>query len=216
MIRYVVIPHLEPCISPWILSEYRFVSKLFGRDAVVFTNIRKKRDGDILKKLGRVFRGDFREFIGSLGIDVDKVLVLDPKVKERLGLSDVRECYVAIIGGIMGDYPPRGRTWTYISSKLRGARIRSLHDGQLTIAGVAYVLKKVIEGIPLSKLDFIEGIKIKAKLLGFEHEIYLPYVFPLENGEPVVPEDYYDVVRYGTTYFEAFIDRCLDEDEASG
>ncbi len=212
MIKYLIIPHLEPCVSPWLLSEYRFVSRLFGKDKVIFTNVHRDNDVKVLEDLGKVFRGGFKELIDNLGIEYGRVLVLDPKSNVRLGRDDIGWCVVAIIGGIMGDYPPRGRTWTYISSELPGARIRSLCDGQLTIAGAAYVLKKVIDGTPLENIKFVEGLRIRAKLLGFDHEIYLPYVFPIENGRPVVPDDYYDVVRLGTTYFEGIIDRCLDED----
>ncbi len=220
MIKYVVVEHLEPCISPWMLSEYEFLVEVLNDVAtVVFTNVRRKGDVDLLKS--RVCSSNClvkQESITSLvreGV-FSKVIVLDPQAPRELTLNDLRTYEVVVIGGIMGDYPPRGRTKELITSRLSYKAVpRNLGREQLTIAGTAYVLKRMLLGDELSSIKMVKGVKFRVELLGSELEIELPYVFPLdENGEVIIPSNYEDVVVRSTQYFEG-LGGCRD-DEASG
>jgi ribosome biogenesis SPOUT family RNA methylase Rps3 len=54
-VNYVVIvEHLEAELSPWLLLEYRHVSRIHGRDHTWFTNV-AARYHRIIEIYGRVF-----------------------------------------------------------------------------------------------------------------------------------------------------------------
>ncbi len=211
--RYVIVPHLEPCISPWILSEYRFVANLFKDPVtVVFTDVYRDSDITKLKRLtSNVYKLNFNEFIAMNNLE--RIVVLDPQATKGLTKLDVEIADAVIIGGIMGDHPPRGRTKKLITDRVRAMKVmpRNLGKKQLTIAGAAYVLKTIWEGRKLSETELIDGLAINVDLNGVELTIELPYAFPVVNGKPVMPEDYIEVVKGGTIYFES-MGKCIDED----
>jgi len=213
LLRYVIIPHLEPCLSPWILSEYRFVVNLFkGLVGVVFTNVFRETDLIKLKKLtDDAYRFDFNEFIAINNLE--RIVVLDPQARKSLTKLDVELADAVIIGGIMGDNPPRGRTKKLITDRVRTKEVisRNLGKKQLTIAGAAYVLKAIWEGKSLNEIKIMNGLSIDIELNDVKLTIELPYAFPVVNGKPVIPEDYIEIVKGGTVYFES-VGRCIDED----
>ena len=219
MIRYVVIEHLEPCISPWMLSEYRYsIDVLKDVVKVVFTNVTKENDrGLLIRSFKDLNCSNCLIYAASL-IDLVKegtfknVIVLDPQAPEPLTRDDLKEGEVVVIGGIMGDYPPKGRTKELITNRLSKCIPRNLGKEQLTIAGVAYVLKRIILGDELSSIKLVKGLKINLKFLGSELEIELPYAFPLnELGEIELPKDYFDAIARSSIYFEG-LGGCRDED----
>ncbi len=171
--RYVV-EHLEPCISPWMLSEYAYLSKLF-KGRVIFTDVENLGDAEILKRYGEVFNEDLRA--GK------------PLSKEELIQADA-----AVVGGIMGDHPPRGRTEKLITSKAKHLKTRNLGKGRLTIAGVAYILKEVEGGEELEDIEVGEGTQIAVQIKDVEVIVELPYTSPLKDGKPVLPDDYADII----------------------
>ncbi len=198
----MVIEHLEPGISPWIMSEYRYVSKIFGKDRVTFTNVKDHSIRRLLEPLGTV---DDRDFIEYLGFELEDVIVLDPQAEETLRSSELRSCRAVVIGGIMGDHPPKGRTKKFISNRALkyGAKIRNLGRDQLTIAGTAYIVKVMESGRELSEIEIVKGLRYKYRIhRDIELEIYLPYAFPAENGKPVLPDDYLEVIARQVIVFE--------------
>ncbi|MGC8975613.1 MAG: hypothetical protein ACP5KB_05400, partial [Thermoprotei archaeon] len=108
-----------------------------------------------------------------------------------------------VVGGIMGDYPPKKRTRKLVTSKLPGAKARNLGREQLTIAGAAYVLKKILEGLTLREVDIRFGLTIRLKILDSDVEVFLPYAFPYEEGKPVLPNKYLEVVTMRSLYYES-------------
>ena len=205
MPKYVVVEHLEPCISPWLLSEYSYVINLF-RDSdfkLIFTSIRRPSDYSVLKEQQvRVFRSSItsRSLLKYLGIS--NVIVLDPKAEEPLRSHDAILADAIVIGGIMGDHPPKGRTWELITSRLPGSKPRNLGKKQLTIAGAAYVLREVLKGRRLDEITIRDGLTIPIDLGKYELLIELPYAFPYVNGKPVLPENYIEVVARKSLIFE--------------
>jgi len=196
---YVIIEHLEPCISPWLLSEYRYVAKLFsGR--VIFTNVTNANDAKKIKELGVIYSECFTYVVNTLGLR--NLVILDPQAVDTLTHQDLIDADAVVIGGIMGDHPPQGRTKKLISSKALYAKTRNLGPKQLTIAGAAYVLKRVEEGVSVNELDIRFGLKISTKVSGIELAVELPYAFPYENGAPVLPSDYLDTVIRKSLLFE--------------
>ncbi len=195
----IVVEHLEPCINRWILAEYSYVSKLFpGR--VLFSNVRKESHRSILEKLGAVEERSVTE----LSIDGPETIVLDPQAEEELRPRDLESARHVIIGGIMGSHPPEGRTWRYITQFMRRSRTRNLGPHQLTIAGAAYIVKKVSEGIELRSVRMVYGLSIERSMdRGIELSIYLPYAFPLDEcGRIALPENYIDIVAEYVVIYE--------------
>jgi len=208
----VVIEHLEPCLNQWLLTEYKYVADLF-RERLIFTNVKKENHRAILSKLGQIISQSVIEYLK----DVPEVIVLDPKASEPLKRQDLTNAKYVIIGGIMGDHPPKGRTWKFITSRLRNAIPRNIGPYQFTIAGTAYILKQIERGLELKDIRYVYGLKIEKKLSNeIIIEIELPYAFPLdEHNNVVLPENYIDIVYRYTTIYESRIlqttDNYMDE-----
>lgn len=109
----------------------------------------------------------------------------------------------------MGDHPPRGRTKELITSKASHIPARNLGKGQLTIAGTAYVIKQIENGKELEELDLREGLNIEVSIGGISLSVELPYTFPYEDGKPVLPPDYADVILRKSLIYEE--NPCSDD-----
>ncbi|MCS7099550.1 MAG: hypothetical protein RMH84_04465, partial [Sulfolobales archaeon] len=134
----VVVEHLEECLSPWLASEYGYVVRLFG-GRTLFTNVKQPQTREAIGRLG-ARTTDLSVVDLVLASEIRRPLVLDPRAREALKPEDLEGVDAVVIGGIMGEHPPRGRTSREITSKLaRRALARNLGRYQLTIAGAAYV-----------------------------------------------------------------------------
>ena len=188
-----VIEHLEPRLSKWVLIEYEHVSMIVGRENLAFTNV--KRGLKTLQRLGRVYRESAVELFDSEG-----TIVLDLKAEELLEPSDFDSARAVVVGGILGDHPPRGRTFKLITSKVKRARARSLGNCQFSIDGAVYMALKVASGVRLSEIPVANSLTLRCGDL----EIRLPFCYPLVNGKPVISPkliDYLletDIVQAGT------------------
>ncbi|MEM2342377.1 MAG: hypothetical protein QXX94_07615 [Candidatus Bathyarchaeia archaeon] len=176
-----VIEHLEPEISKWLYFEYVNASRIVGRDKLVFTNVKRLEDFEILSELGIVKSESFIDIFSQ-----DKIVILDPKASERLKPEDFTGIDAIIIGGILGDHPPKGRTRKLITSRVPAALSRNIGRGQFSIDGAIYVAKLVSEGIRLENISVKRGLHIR---LNERAEIYLPYMYPLKDGRPVISNE---------------------------
>ena len=132
-------------------------------------------------------------------------IILDPQAPIPVSRSEILNADIVVIGGIMGDYPPRGRTKELISRKVegKGAKIRNLGKEQFTIAGAAYIIKAIEDGAELKDIEIVKGLNITIDLKhGIKFEVYLPYAFPAKNGKPIIPEDYIEVIIRRTPVYE--------------
>ncbi|MEM1541550.1 MAG: RNA methyltransferase [Ignisphaera sp.] len=187
----VVVEHLEPCLNRWILAEYEFVAKIYG-SRVIFTNIKNKEHYRILSRYAKVYNISITDMLK----DCDHVIVLDPEADKELEPEELASIEYVILGGIMGNHPPRKRTKLYITNRLPHSRARNLGKLQYTISGATYVLRQIELGKKVRDIKFIYGLNVK-KILGnnVEVDIHLPYAFPLdEYGNIVLPDDYLEIV----------------------
>lgn len=182
------IEHLESEVSKWLYIEYKHASSIIGRDRLFFTNIKSPEDARILSSLGIIRGESFIEIFSP-----DKILILDPSAPMRLKPEDFLGKETVIVGGILGDHPPRGRTKKLITSKVPSALSRNIGRGQFSIDGAIYVAKLVSEGIRLEDIPVKRGLHIR---LNAKARIYLPYVYPLKDGKPVLSED---LIKYLTS-----------------
>lgn len=192
----IVIEHCEDTLSPWILLEYRHVSQIFGKERVWFTNV-NERYHRILFKYGTPYSESVVSMVLRGFIKAGEVAVLDPRSSERLTYNDLISYKYIVIGGILGDFPPRGRTYALITSRMPGVRAYNIGEGQYSIDGAAYYIYYMATHGGDQGFQYVDGVYIRHGDL----EIRLPFRYPLVNGRPLLAE--------GLEYF--LINRRLPE-----
>ena len=182
-----VIEHLEDEVGKWVLLEYENVARIVGKENLIITNIRNCGE---LGKIAKCVNKDVTSFLRKH--EQDNIVVLDPKADKVLEPWDFidNKLNIIIIGGILGDHPPKGRTWKLLTTKILekgfNVKVRNLGKEQLTIDGAAYVAYLIFKGKRLSEIPFQEGLRIVRKIGLIEHEIILPYKYPVLDGKPLV------------------------------
>jgi len=187
----IVIEHLEPTLSPWAYLEYKHAASMVGN--LLVTNVKDKRERACLEPFARAVP----ESVGEIA-ERREILVLDPQARIPLSPEDFKQFRYVVVGGIMGDFPPKGRTRKLLTEKL-GVEARTLGPCQFSVDGAVYVAYRVAEGEPLERVKIARDLTLKRGAL----EVKLPYCYPL-SGERVVFSE--ELARYILT--------LLEEDEA--
>ena len=189
---YLVIEHLEE-ISDWLWLEYKHVSEWWG-DRLVFTNVLPE-ERERLAKLGSVIG----ESVTRFPFDRSKIIVLDLQAEEELKPEDIEEETIIVVGGILGDAVPRGRTREFITSKMEGVKVRHIGKPQFSIDGASIVAKLIAEGRRLEEIDYEENPTIK---LDEFSEITLHYAVPKLGGKLLLTPGLIDLQRRQLGYTE--------------
>lgn len=188
----VVIENLEEKTSKWLLIEYESSTSIAGRENVIFTNVKSRELQEFLEGLKVEC---YKESIVKLNFK-GNVIVLDPQAKTVLHPRDFSvECinYI-VVGGILGDHPPRGRTKKLLTTRLKSVKSRSLGREQYTINGAVYMALQVFKGLRVEEIPVVKGLEIEVyKSPRYTHTIYLPYAYPIVDGKPLIPEE---LVKY--------------------
>ena len=182
-----IIEVCEPFISNWLLLEIKHSSIIVGKDKLLITNI-KENYVQYLSKYGKVSSSS----IINLKHFHDKIIILDPLADLTLTPEEASN-HILVIGGILGDDPPRGRTFKYITSKLPNCKARNLGKKQFSIDGAIYVAKLINEGKKLEEIPTMENLVINVDEF---HEIILPYVYPLVNNKPLISDELIEYLKY--------------------
>jgi ribosome biogenesis SPOUT family RNA methylase Rps3 len=182
-----IIEVCEPFISNWLLLEIKHSSIIVGKDKLLITNV-KENYVQYLSKYGKVSSSS----IIDLKDLHDKIIILDPLADLTLTPEEASN-HMLVIGGILGDDPPRGRTFKYITSKLPNCKARNLGKKQFSIDGAIYVAKLINEGKKLEEIPIMENLVIKVDEF---HEIILPYVYPLVNNKPLISDELIEYLKY--------------------
>ncbi|ASI99219.1 hypothetical protein [Thermococcus celer] len=169
---YLIIEHLEE-ISDWLWLEYSHVAEWW--DKLVFTNVRDD-ERERLARLGSVIS----ESVTRFPLDRSKLIVLDLQAGEELKPEEVDEDTMIVIGGILGDAVPRGRTREFITSRMEGVKVRHIGKPQYSIDGAAIVAKLIADGRRLDEIEYEENPTIK---LDEFSEITLHYAVPKLDGK---------------------------------
>ncbi|WP_456423238.1 hypothetical protein [Thermococcus sp.] len=170
---YLVIEHLEE-ISDWLWLEYKHVSE-WWKDKLIFTNVLPE-EREKLAKLGSVIG----ESVTRFPLDRSKVIVLDLQAEEELKPEDITEDTIIVVGGILGDAVPRGRTREFITSRMEGVKVRHIGRPQFSIDGASIVAKLIADGKRLEEIEYEENPTIK---LDEFSEITLHYAVPKLDGK---------------------------------
>ena len=176
----IAIEHLEEGLSPWILLEYRHSSIIIGRDRLWFTNV-PRRYHSILARYGCVFEESVLDLI-----DHSRLLILDPVARVRLSTKDLDNVDAIVIGGILGDHPPRRRTYKYLSSRAPDSLKRNIGEGQYSIDGAVYVVREFLRRGCIDCIEYVDGVRIESIENGVKCIIELPFRYPLVKGIPLI------------------------------
>jgi ribosome biogenesis SPOUT family RNA methylase Rps3 len=176
-----IIEHLEPEIYPWCLTEYKNISKITGKDNLWFTNVKgKSKNSEELKNYGKVIK----ESVANLNLK--NACVLDPEASKLLEPKEAKSFDYFIFGGILGDYPPRKRTTPELTSKIKNAEARNIGKKQFSTDNAVLVVKNILSGTPLDKMEFINNLVIHINKI---ESIELPYCYPIINGKPQISKE---------------------------
>lgn len=182
--RYVI-EHLEPELWDWCIIEYRHISKIVGKDNLWFTNI-KKSDTDKLKGLGKVSEESIKT------IQLDNVCVLDPEAPQTIVPGDANKFDYFIFGGILGDNPPRKRTWEELTPFMKTAEARNIGKSQFSTDNAVYVAKKILEGTRLENIQFQDGLEIDIDDI---ESTILPYKYAVVDGQPLISPELIEYIK---------------------
>ncbi len=169
---YLIIEHLED-ISEWLWLEYSHVAE-WWKDKLIFTNV-KPGERERLAKLG----GVVSESVTRFPFDRSKMIVLDLQAEGELKPEDIDGDTLIVVGGILGDAVPRGRTKEFITSRMEGVKVRHIGKPQYSIDGAGIVAKLIAEGRRLEEIDYEENPTIR---LDEFSEITLHYAVPKLDG----------------------------------
>ena len=151
MKQTIIIEHLEPKLWQWCKIEYESIAQLVPKTNLWFTNIRN--NDSVIKKLGKVSKESV------INIPLINACILDPNAPKTLTPEEAQKFEYFIVGGILGDYPPRKRTKAELTNKLKNAQVRNLGKKQFSTDNAVYVLKRIIEGTPVKKMKFQNKIR---------------------------------------------------------
>ena len=183
----IIIEHLDPEVFKWCFLEYRHISKVIGKENVLFTNV--KKDAEKLDSLGSVKDKSIKEIYKE--DKFSKMCILDPKAEKMLSPDDEFDSF--LFGGVLGNHPMDGRTEKELSSHFPDCEKRNLGSEQMSTDTAVLVTKKiVIDKIPFNKLEFQDEIEIELDD-GFSN--ILPFRYLVENGKPVLPEGLIDYLK---------------------
>ncbi len=196
----IVIEHLEEKLTSWVYFEYKHIAEVL-RNKLVITNIKNKEEKKRLEPIAKVYEQSIVELYKN-----KKIIVLDPEARQQLRPEDNTLANIVVIGGIMGDYPPRKRTRKLLTNRIRNAIPRHIGDGQYSVDGAAMIAYLVLEKkIPLEKIEYKDGITITRKKYGITQEIHLPYRYPVINGKLFFSKDLEELLVKGLEYEENLI-----------
>ena len=197
---YLVIEHLEE-ISDWLWLEYSHVSE-WWEDRLIFTNVLPE-EREKLAKLGSVIS----ESVTRFPFDRSKLIVLDLQAEEELKPEDIDEDTVIVVGGILGDAVPRGRTREFITSRMEGVKVRHIGKPQYSIDGASIVAKLIADGKRLEEVEYEENPTIR---LDEFSEITLHYAVPKLDGRLLLTPGLIELQKRELGYTEG--DEISDEE----
>ncbi|MGB9675057.1 MAG: SAM-dependent methyltransferase [Candidatus Nanoarchaeia archaeon] len=182
MVKYII-EHLEPKLYPWCFLEYKHISKIVGKGALIFSNTKNlsQREVKKLEKLGKVWLESIsNKFLNKfLNIKHTNACILDPNATKELTPKIAKQYNYFIFGGILGDNPPKARTTKFLTSKLN-LPAYNLGKEQMSTDTAVAVCKEIYNGTSLKNLKFQDGYSVKIEKWLWEE---LPYRYLIKNGK---------------------------------
>lgn len=175
-----IIEHLERRLYRWCEIEYEHISKIAGKENLIFTNIKTAAQRKKLEKIGTVYTESI------VALSFSNICVLDPSAPQELIPADAKHFEYYVFGGILGDHPSRARTKKELVSQLKNPATRHIGKEQFPTDNAVYVVKEIIEKRKtLKEMSFIDGIEIH---LREGESIEFPFRYVLVDGKPLLSE----------------------------
>ncbi len=174
----IIIEHLEKVVGRWIWLEYKHVSRMVGRENLLITNIKKRRDGIKIAEIASIANLS----ITKLPFDRSKLIILDPRAEIALDRQDLKGDKWIILGGILGDYPPIGRTELLLSKGMRDTPHRNIGRHQFSIDGAVFIVLQMAKGKSLKNIPITLNPEI---IITDNYSVTLPFAFPQVDGKPL-------------------------------
>ena len=183
-----IIEHLEPELYEWCLIEYEHISKIVGKQNLIFTDI-KDKDTKKLKKYGKVYKKSIVE------LNFKSICVLNQYSKKTLITKDKNKFKYLVVGGILGDNQAKKRTNILINN-LKKHKIkfeeRNLDNKQMPTDAAVFVAKKILEGKTLNDFKFIDKVEIE---INENESVTLPFRYVIDNHKLIIYEKLVDYLR---------------------
>ncbi|MBI2557898.1 hypothetical protein HYW20_01125 [Candidatus Woesearchaeota archaeon] len=183
-----VIEHLEPELYEWSMIEYGRISRIVGKNNLIFTNL-NERDANKLKKYGNVNEKGIAE------LNFNNICVLSQYSKTALIAKDKNKFRYFVFGGILGDNPAKKRT-NAILKNLKKSNIkfetRNLGNKQIPTDVAVYVAKKILEGRKLSDFKFVDELEIE---INDNESINLPFRYVVDKNKAIISEKLVEYLR---------------------
>ena len=189
------IEHLEPELFEWCLIEYWHISKIVGKENLVFTNIKNKNDAFKLKKLGSVFEKIISELNNELNFNKNKICILSQYAEKTLETNDKSKFGFFVFGGILGDKPAKRRTEDIIKEWKQNEikfEERNLGSVQMPTDNAVYVSKKILDGAKLNELNFIDEVEVQ---INENESVHLPFRYIIDNDKLIISEKLVEHLR---------------------
>ena len=174
--RIIVIENYEEWPSRWVIGEYleSYRIAVSAGFKLVVANVTNPYMESLLLK----FNVPVLRFSGARLYDTNKTIVLDLWADKPLAPHEAQLACVYVIGGIMGDHPPRGRGRIMRLSYTNSA-YRNLGPKQFSVDGVVKVLDMVInEGRDPLSIEVVDGLNIEIPSPWGSVTVSLPYAYP--------------------------------------
>ncbi|KAJ3243329.1 hypothetical protein HDU77_010453 [Chytriomyces hyalinus] len=186
-----IIEHMEEGLTDWVKLEYSNMIKQVGHKNLILTSLTPStlaqcppniQDGAVCTSLSAV------EYVTSQGKGIANVLLLDPSAPKQMDPSDSVFEYL-LFGGILGDDPPRDRT-----KELRVLGFEGRHLGpiQMTTDTAVMVAKRIVDGKRLQDIEFVDKPELQLRK---GESVEMPFRYIVENGQPLVPAGFLDLLR---------------------
>jgi len=198
--RYVLLEHMEEKPTRWLLAEYaeaRDAARRAGMELVV------TGAGDPV--LQALLDREGIPWIPAHAWEVaDRpgTIVLDMWAQQDLEPLEAGAACCFVVGGIMGDYPPRMRG-ILLSWAFDWASTRRMGREQMTIHTAVWAVGEIVSGVPVDQLPLGVGGVVEVETPLGRVEVELPYAYPLgEDGRPRVPERVARILSRGVLWDE--------------
>ena len=183
MKQIFIIEHLEPKMWEWCVIEYKNISKIVGEENLWFTNV-PRRDFLKIRKFGKVFEESVRD------MKIENACLLDMENDKELLPKEAREFSYFIFGGILGDNPPRKRTFEELTRFMKDVCVRNIGKSQFSTDSAVFVVREICSGKKLKEIKFVDEIEVNINKI---ESTSLPYKYPLKNGKPIISKE---LIRY--------------------
>lgn len=186
--RYLI-EHLEPRLYKWSILEYEHISKIIGKQNLIFTNIKTKEQKEKLSRLGKTYNKSVCELCNK-EFKNKRLCLLDPAAKETLNPKDAKKFDIFVFGGILGDNPPKERTKKELGLSI--SESRNLGKMQMPTDNAVYVVKKILSGTKINKINYVGGLNINIQ----EGEsIILPFRYVIHKGHSLISKKLVDYLK---------------------